>query len=147
MLAQPKTFPCPNCKEIINDSMEVCRYCSAPVDREAASAAAEIQSRVNRACSDASFLRTAAVAMFALLALSLVPLISLFMYLGFIVNFLAVLVMIIRWQAKFGRLETSDLDYRRSKRLRNLAVFLWLLALTLFLIREVLGALMARALA
>ena len=64
MLSQPQTFPCPNCNEIINDSMQTCRFCSAPVDPQAASAAAENQSRVNRACSDASFLRTAAAAMF-----------------------------------------------------------------------------------
>src|SRR5437667_12096634 len=49
MLPQPQTFPCPNCNEIINESMQTCRFCSAPVDPQAASAAAEIQSRVNRA--------------------------------------------------------------------------------------------------
>jgi hypothetical protein len=40
MLAQPQMFPCPNCKEIINDSMERCRYCNAPVDPQAAATAA-----------------------------------------------------------------------------------------------------------
>src|SRR6267142_622108 len=83
MLSQPQTFPCPNCGEIINDAMQTCRFCSAPVDPHAASAAAELQSRVNRACSDGSFLRTAAAAMFVLLALSVVPSISLITYLGY----------------------------------------------------------------
>ena len=32
MLANPRTFRCPNCKEMINDSMTQCRYCSVPVD-------------------------------------------------------------------------------------------------------------------
>ena len=32
MLASPRTFACPNCKEIINDSMTQCRFCSVPVD-------------------------------------------------------------------------------------------------------------------
>ncbi len=100
MLAQSQTFPCPNCGEIINDSVQTCRFCSAPVDPQAASAAAELQTRVNRACSDASFVRTAAAAMFVLLALSIVPFISLITYLGFIITFFVVLVLLVRWQIK-----------------------------------------------
>jgi hypothetical protein len=145
MLSQPQTFPCPNCNEIINDSMQTCRFCSAPVDPQAAFAAAEIQSRVNRACSDASFLRTAAAAMFVLLALSVVPFISLVTYLGFIITFFVVLVLIIRWQIKFGRLETSDVDYRRAKRLRNLAIVLWMVAIPLFVVRDILVSVIATA--
>src|SRR5437588_2553474 len=144
MLSQPQTFPCPNCNEIINDSMQTCRFCSAPVDPQAASAAAENQSRVNRACSDASFLRTAAAAMFVLLALSLVPFISLLTYLGFIITFLVVLVLIIRWQIKFGRLKTNDLDYQRARRLRSVAIALWLVAIPLFVVRDILVVMIAR---
>jgi len=145
MLSQPQTFPCPSCKEIINDSMERCRYCSAPVDRQAAATAAEIQNRVNNACSDASFLRTAAAAMFGLLGLSFLPFISFVTYLGFIFTFLAVIVMFIRWQIRFGTLQTDDLDYQRAKRVKNVALLLWLLAIPLFLVREVLGVIISRA--
>ncbi len=144
MLSQPQTFPCPNCNEIINDTMERCRYCSAPVDRQAATAAAEVQSRVNRACSDASFMRTAATAMFILLGLSLLPFISLITYLGSIITFLVVLVMIIRWQIKFGSLQTGDPDYKRAKRLKNISLILWLLAIPVFMAREILGAIISR---
>jgi len=147
MLAQPQTFPCPNCGEIINDSMQTCRFCSAPIDPQVASAAAELQSRVNRACSDASFLRTAALAMFGLLALSIVPFISLITYLGFIITFFVVLVLIIRWQIKFGRLQTNDADYARSKRMRTVALILWLVAIPLFVVRDVLVSIIARAFA
>ncbi len=147
MLTQPQTFPCPNCNEIINDTMQTCRFCSAPVDPQAAASAAENQSRVNRACSDASFLRTAAAAMFVLLSLSVVPFISLITYLGFIVTFFVVLVLIIRWQINFGRLQTSDPDYRRAKRLRTVALILWLVAIPLFVIRDILVVIIARAFA
>jgi hypothetical protein len=147
MLSQPQTFPCPNCGEIINDSMQTCRFCSAPVDPQAASAAAELQTRVNRACSDASFVRTAAAAMFVLLALSIVPFISLITYLGFIITCFVVLVLIVRWQIKFGRLQTNDLDYNRAKRLRTVALVLWLVAIPLFVIRDILVAIIARAFA
>lgn len=47
MFAQPQTFPCPNCNEIINDTMEKCPYCSVPVDRQIAAMAADIQSKPN----------------------------------------------------------------------------------------------------
>lgn len=125
--------------------MQTCRFCSAPVDPAAASAAAEIQSRVNRACSDASFLRTAAAAMFVLLALSVVPFISLITYLGFIITFFVVLVLIIRWQIKSGRLQTADVDYQHAKRMRNFALILWLVAIPLFVVRDILVAIIARA--
>ena len=139
MLPKTQTFPCPNCKEIINDLNPTCRYCSAPVDPQVAAAAAEHQDKVNKACSDASFLRSAVAAMFTLLALSLVPVISFVTYVGFIITFFVVLVLIIRWQLNFGRLETSDADYPRAKRLKNAALLLWLLAVPVFLLREMMA--------
>ena len=147
MLAQSQTFPCPNCGEIINDSVQTCRFCSAPVDPQAASAAAELQTRVNRACSDASFLRTAAAAMFVLLALSIVPFISLITYLGFIITFFVVLVLLVRWQIRFGRLQTNDADYNRAKRFWTVALILWLVAIPLFVVRDILVTIIARAFA
>ena len=127
--------------------MQTCRFCSAPVDPQAATAAADLQSRVNRACSDASFLRTAAAAMFVLLALSLVPFVSLITYLGFIITFVVVLVLIIRWQVKFGRLQTNDTDYQRARKMRTMALILWLVAIPLFVVRDILAGVIARAFA
>jgi NADH:ubiquinone oxidoreductase subunit 6 (subunit J) len=124
--------------------MERCRYCSAPVDQQSAATAAEIQSKVNMACSDASFLRTAAATVFVLLGLSLLPFISLITYLGSIFIFLAVLVMVIRWQIKFGSLQTGDPDYQRAKRLKNISLLLWFLAIPVFLVREIVGAVISR---
>jgi hypothetical protein len=145
MLTQPQTFPCPNCNEIINETMQTCRFCAKPIDLQAAAAAAEIQGRVNRACSDASFLRTAAAAMFVLLALSIIPFISLVTYLGFIITFFVVLVLLVRWQIKFGSLQTRDVDYQGAKRLRNVALVLWLVAIPLFVVRDILFTVIARA--
>jgi len=128
MLAQPQTFPCPNCKEIINDSMERCRYCNAPVDPRAAAEAADLQSRVNQACSDASYLKTASLVMWAFLGLNFIPFVPLVGW-AFLVTFFVVLVMIVRWQMKFGGLKTEDPDYPRARRSKNLAILLWLGAL------------------
>ena len=138
MLGQPQTFPCQNCKEIINDSMTSCRYCSAPVDPQAAASAAALQARVNQACSDASYLKTAALVMWAFLGLSFVPFVPLVSW-AFLVTFVAVVVLIVRWQLKFGRIKTEDPDYPRAKRSKNLAALLWLGALFLdFIIRPLL---------
>lgn len=138
MLTQPQTFPCPNCKEIINDSMSRCRYCDAPVDPQTAAAAAELQARVNQACSDASYTKTAALVMWAFLGLSFVPFIPLVSW-GFLFTFVVVLVLIVRWQLKFGRIKTDDPDYPGARRSKNLAALLWLGALFLdFIIRPLL---------
>jgi len=143
MLSQPQTFPCPNCKEIINDSMARCRFCDAPVDPQAAASAAELQGRVNQACSDASYLKTAALVMWAFLGLSFVPFVPLVGW-AFLFTFLAVLVLIIRWQLKFGRVKTDDPDYPRARRSKNLAALLWLGAFFLaFVIRPLLLVLSA----
>ena len=137
MFAQPQTYPCPNCNEIINDAMEKCPYCSTPVNRQAAAAAAESQSKVNQACSDASYLRTAAFAMWVFLGLSFIPFIPIVGW-AFLFSFVVVLVMIIRWQVKFSGLKTNDPDYPRAKRNRNLALALWLAALVGLVVRQVL---------
>ena len=61
MLNDTLSFPCPSCKEIINDRMEQCRFCGAPVDKGIAQMLAETQAKVNQAYSDASYLSSLAV--------------------------------------------------------------------------------------
>jgi Ca2+/Na+ antiporter len=137
MFAQPQTYPCPNCNEIINDTMGKCPHCSTLLDPQAAAVAGENQSKVNQAVSDASYLKTAAVVMWVFLGLSFIPVIPVVGW-AFLFTFVVVLVMIIRWQVKFGGIKTNDPDYPRAKRNRNLAVSLWLLAIVAFLVRQLL---------
>ncbi len=59
-------FPCPSCHEFISSSMTVCKYCSVPIDPQAATTAVELQDKVNRACNDASLVRNLAGAMWVL---------------------------------------------------------------------------------
>lgn len=140
MLSQPQTFPCPNCREIINDSMTSCRYCSVPIDPATARSAAELQEKVNQACNDASYMKIAAMTMFLFVGLSLIPFIAI-IYWGFLLTFLAVIVMFIRWHIKFGGLNTSDPDYRNAKRAKNLALVLWLVAIPVgFVLRPIIAA-------
>jgi hypothetical protein len=116
--------------------MQTCKYCSVAVDPAIAGAAAELQDKVNRACSDASYLKTAALAMLVFLGLSFIPFLPLVFW-GFLFTFLAVIFMLIRWQVKFGSLVTSDPDYVRARRSKNLALALWIAAVILFIVREI----------
>lgn len=145
-MLQPRTFPCPNCKEIINDQMQTCRYCHVPVDPAIAAQQAEIQGRVNQACNDASYMRIAATAMFIFLALSLIPFVAI-TYWGFLLTFFLILIMGIRWQVSFNNLPTGDPDYARAKRSKNVALILWLVAIPVgFIVRPLLLSLVAQLL-
>jgi glucan phosphoethanolaminetransferase (alkaline phosphatase superfamily) len=129
MLDQFQTFPCANCKQIISDRAEACRHCGVPVDRGIALILADTQSKVNQACSDASHLKTAAFAMWVFFLVSLVPFVPLATW-CFLVTFVAVIVMYVRWQLRFGYIEnTSDPDYAKAKRDRTVALALWLAVL------------------
>ena len=125
MFTNPRTFRCPNCNEMINDSMNTCKYCSVAIDPGIAALIAERQEKANQAYSDASFLRNAAVAMFVFLAVGLVLTIG---YLGFAVTFLTTLILLVRWQFKFSNLLTNDPDYLMAKRSRNVAAVLVIVA-------------------
>lgn len=143
MINQVRTFPCPTCQEIINDQTETCRFCSAPVDRKVAEAAAEIQERVNQACSDSSYIKIAAVTMFIFLGLSFVPFLPI-VYWGFFVTFFAVIIMIFRWQIRFSKLPTIDPDFKQAKRSQYISLTLWIVAFPVgFIIRPLLSTIIS----
>ncbi|HZB45780.1 MAG TPA: hypothetical protein VE360_11070 [Pyrinomonadaceae bacterium] len=136
-MSGPRTFACPSCKEIINDGMRECRFCGAPVDPAIAASIADVQDKVNQACSDASYLRHAALIMFACLGLSFIPFIPV-VGLAFYLVFFAVLFMLIRWHMKFSGLLTNDPDYAGARRAKNIALALWVLAIPLaFIVRPI----------
>lgn len=60
-------FECPNCKEIVDASAQVCRFCGARFDHESAQKASQLLARVDQACSDSSYLRNTIVIVFFLL--------------------------------------------------------------------------------
>jgi hypothetical protein len=137
MSFSPRTFRCPNCNEMINDQMTQCRYCSVPVDPGVADLIADRQQKANQAVSDASFLRTATIAMWVLLGLSFVPFIP-FIELAFLVVGIVVIVLVIRWQVKFNNLLTNDPDYQAARKSWRLSLMLMLIALPVaFIIRPV----------
>jgi hypothetical protein len=134
------TFPCPNCGEIINDSMRECRFCHATIDPQAAHAAGELQARVNDACSDASYTATAAYLMAAFLVLDLLPIPFIPFWLAYLLTFFAVIFLVIRWQSKYGDIKTGDPDYKRAIFSRNVAFMLWLAAMPVWVVGRVFAA-------
>ena len=131
MFAQPRTFRCVNCNEMINDSMTQCRYCSVQIDAGIAALLAERQEKANQAYSDASYLKNAAMAMYVFLLVGLILTIGYWAFLG---TFAVVIVLLIRWQLRFDALVTNDPDYRGARRSRNIALILLIVAVPLGLI-------------
>jgi hypothetical protein len=86
------------------------------VDASAAQAAAEKMSRINQACSDASFLRTAAVSILGFLGIMFIPFMGLLGICGYYSMIIAVPSLAIRWWVRFHEIETDDPDFRRAKR-------------------------------
>ena len=139
MLAKPRTFRCPNCNEMINDSMTQCRFCSVPVDPAVAQLIAERQEKANHAYSDASYLRTAAIAMYVFLGLSML---LAFFFWGFLVTFVVVIVLLIRWQVRFGGLVTDDSDYKSARKSWWISLVLLLGVPVIFVVRIVIEVLL-----
>jgi hypothetical protein len=139
MLAKPRTFRCPNCNEMINDSMTQCRFCSVPVDPAVAQLIAERQEKANQAYSDASYLRTAAIAMYVFFGLSML---LAFFFWGLLITFFVVIVLLIRWQVRFGALVTDDEDYKRARKSWWISLVLLLGVPVIFVVRIVIEVLL-----
>ena len=138
------TFPCPNCHEFISAGVTSCRYCSAEIGLDAADAAVKLQERVNRACDGASSIRNLAGAMWAFYVIGVIGYVRLhhpLNVLSFIVGwavalavFIVTSVSMILWQFRYGRISTSDIDYKRATRNWTITLFLCLLMTVMILI-------------
>ena len=133
-----RTFRCPNCNEMINDQMTQCRFCSVPIDPGIAEKIADQQAKANQAVSDASYLRTATIALWVLLGLSFIPFVPL-ASLGCTIVFIVAIVLMIRWQVKFNSLVTNDPDYQAARKSWRTSLLLVLLAAPVaFIVRPLL---------
>jgi uncharacterized iron-regulated membrane protein len=126
---------------MINDSMKNCRYCQVAIDPGIADIIASRQAQVNQAYSDASHLRSAAIAMSVLLVIGMAFGI---VFWGFVINFFVVIVLLIRWQMRFNNIITDDPDYPKAKRNRTVAFILLIIAIPLGLILNPFVAMLLR---
>jgi hypothetical protein len=110
-----RVFPCPNCRETINTSVQHCPFCSTPIDRAAAEQSAAATSRISQACSDASYLKVMLGILIPFGILIFFPFLGLAGMVGFVFIKYAVPVMTIRWWIKYGRIKTTDRDYSSAR--------------------------------
>lgn len=126
MLNSARTFPCPNCNQLVMLGVEKCRHCSAPIDAAVAEAAATTQDKVNRAYSDAMVIRNLAVGMWVFFLVRFIPFVGIVGWIGMIALLVGVPVKLIIWQVRFGRIKTSDPDYKKAKTNWWIAFAIWL---------------------
>jgi|RhiMetdeSRZDD1v2_1073273.scaffolds.fasta_scaffold176357_3 hypothetical protein len=126
MLSSARTFPCPNCNQLVMAGVETCRHCSSPIDAAVAEAAADIQEKANAAYSDAMVIRNLAVGMWVFFLIRFIPFIGIVGWLGMGALLLGVPVKLIIWQVKFGRIKTNDPDYKKARTNRLIAFLIWL---------------------
>ena len=141
MLVNPRTFRCPNCNEMINDSMVQCRFCSVPVDPNIEQLIADRQEKANHAYSDSSFLRTAAIAMYVFLGLSMIPFLPV-VFFGFVITFVVVVVLLIRWYVRYATLISDDADYKKARRSWWISLAMVLVLPLVFIIRSLIEVLL-----
>ncbi len=136
-------FPCPNCKETIDSTTDSCRFCGQKVDHEAAQAAAQLLSKINQACSDASYLKSSAFALPVFFVLRFLPIISMLGVIGFIGLTVGIPVWALRWWLKFGGITTDDAEFLRARTTVRLAGIIVSILLVLFVIVPFLIGLLA----
>lgn len=111
-----RVIQCPSCNETIDASAEQCRFCSASFDPGAAEAAADAMGRLNQACSDASNLRSIALAIPVFWLTQIVPFFGMLGLAGFYGLAVTVPILALRWWVRFGRIQSGDPDWIRAKR-------------------------------
>jgi hypothetical protein len=136
-MSSPRTYPCPSCREFVNDSMTTCPFCSAPLDPQVALSAVEAQEKINRACNDASLIRNLAGVMWVCFFLRFLPFISCPAGIAMLILFLLVPVRLVMWQMRFGSIQTSDVDYKQGKRNVLIALGLWALVIVAQVVVEI----------
>jgi hypothetical protein len=124
-LDKPRVFECPNCKQTIDTSSRECRFCSATIDPADAEAAAAKMARINRACSDASYLKIAALCIPAFLLIYLVPFMGLLGVVGVIFLEIAIPIWILLWCFRFLSIRSEDPDFRSAKKTVVIVAIVW----------------------
>lgn len=114
-------FPCPNCNETIDNTAETCRFCGQPVDREAAIKAAALLSKINQAVSDASYMKSCALAMPVFFVLRYVIFLSALGAIGFLGLSVGIPVWALRWWLKYGSITADDAEFLRSRKTVKIA--------------------------
>ncbi|MDR3772347.1 MAG: hypothetical protein P4L26_03310 [Terracidiphilus sp.] len=91
------------------------------MDHEAAQKAAQLLTKINQACSDASYMKSSALAIPVFFVLRFVPLLNTLGAIGFIGLTIGIPVWALRWWLKFGGIATDDAEFLRARTTVKLA--------------------------
>jgi hypothetical protein len=121
---------CPKCGQTIDASADVCRFCGAKINHDAAQKAAHLLASVDQACSDASYLRSTVVIVLILLGGVVFALLRqprFFVLFGFENTLLGFCVLVLlvsspfplwtlRWWRKYASLTSDDEDFQNARK-------------------------------
>jgi predicted RNA-binding Zn-ribbon protein involved in translation (DUF1610 family) len=138
-------FDCPNCRETIEASAQECRFCGITVDPERARELAERTSNVGAALTEATRIRTAALAIpvLSLLSLPVFFIVPPFAVLGAIACAGLTVILpfwALGWWGKFADIESGSRDYLRARKTVPAGGLLVLIPLGLFLLSVLIRA-------
>ena len=129
-----KVFQCPNCKQFINNTTTICKYCSVELNEELITGLVGKQERVDAAYNSASKLRILAGAMWAFFFFSLIPFIGYAASWVFYVIVVLIPILLIVWYIKYSSLKTVDPDFNTARKYLYTAFFIWLIYPALLLV-------------
>ena len=123
-------FDCPKCGQTIDASADVCRFCGAKIDHDAAQKAAHLLANVDQACSDGSVLRNTVVIVLILLGGVVFALLRqprFFILFGFENTLLGFCVLVLlvclpfplwtlRWWTKYAKIKSDDEDFQNARK-------------------------------
>lgn len=121
--------------------MANCPYCGVAINAETARTAAEVQSKVGAACSNASYLKIMARAMIVFYLIGWIPFVGGVGSLGFLAMVILIPILLIRWWVKYGKLQTGDTDYEKARRDTVIAAVIWSVMLIIWVALAVIQAL------
>ena len=124
-------FDCPKCGQTIDATADVCRFCGAKIDHEAAQQAAHLLARIDLACSDASYLRNTAVVVLCLppgILLGLMRAPRFIRDVGFqntLMGFCVLVLLVaspfplwcLRWWTKYASLTSDDDEFQNARKM------------------------------
>jgi hypothetical protein len=124
-----RVFPCPNCGETINTTVQQCPFCSTIIDHNAAEASAAATAHVSQAISDASYLKVMAWAILSFFLVMFIPFLGLVGFAGLWFLRIAIPFMLIRWWVRYGKIKTDDREFSQARGTTYIVAAVWFLAL------------------
>jgi hypothetical protein len=110
-----RTFPCPQCNEIIATGAVSCPYCGAPIDASIAAALADRQSLRAKAFAGAHGLVITSRTFPIFFGVSFLPFVGVLGVIGVLFLLLRVPYEGVRWYLRYWRLEDPHPDIRQAR--------------------------------